>query len=801
MAKGRLAPQARLRCVFDAGCNFSLPQPPKLLLAQGATTDPFGLYSGLPPPVHSPEVAEDLSSLAEDLGAEVVEEPLLAEEDLDAAASAAAGPDAEAADAESAPADVDDAFDNSHEEVLPSVAPSSAMDQRLANRLGQFNTVVSPAMIAALATNNVLTEEDYMDAATSVDDARKSFTLLAGLRLVKTDDVPPPAAGTVGEVHATAKMALGKLCRIWNDIKLGVTESKDDANVTLGGTIQTQLSQSSMKHLRTIRHPYYTADDKTTAIVWQSLQSGKFTVHDLKTVRCKQGDDRIPLNTGPKAAPAMVVAGYNNDGTPVLVPKQEMQNYWMWKRQHMLYYKCWQDCGNQAFPWERKKKDVPELGKPYRGTDEDTKIPVPWFGPSVYEAIFARFDQFVHDADLHHRVDWKDAAQAEKDFRTYMCDELREHHREMSFDMVFWAGGHGQLKDLLRYTRPPTATTVPKQDRGGDGRGGGGGGGGGNHGQGNGGGDNGGRGRGRGTITKKTKKKKGDGKGNGRGKGGKGGRGRGQNEHADGSDDAAASPPASAASDLTLVAPDAPLRAAPAPGPAKPAAPRPAHAAGPKPKPPAPPASAAGPRVPSRAAPPSTGSAVRSASAPAMDAPATLPAGTTKSASRVLPKGYVKQVDKPFYDSYDGVLFCVDYNRGKCSNSKCTHWHHCNFVGCSKTALNECQSCLHDFRYGPQSKPKAIVQTKAIASGVSDGSKLATSPAPTQKSTAAHVASRPPRQTPRLAGPKAGDKRPRAFPPPPKTILPGPDAAAGPVDKKRPRAGLLPGVQPLVISI
>ena len=149
----------------------------------------------------------------------------------------------------------------------------------------------------------------------------------------------------------------------------------------------------------------------------------------------------------------------------------------------------------------------------------------------------------------------------------------------------------------------------------------------------------------------------------------------------------------------------------------------------------------------------------------------------------MIPKGYVKQVDKPFYDSYDGVLFCVDYNRGKCTNPKCTLWHHCNFVGCSKTAVNECQSCLHDIRYGPQSKPPAIG-------------------APTQSPIAAPAASRPPRQTPRLAGPKAGQKRPRALPPPPKTILPGPDAAAGPVEQKRARAGPLPVVKPLtVISV
>ena len=176
-------------------------------------------------------------------------------------------------------------------------------------------------------------------------------------------------------------------------------------------------------------------------------------------------------------------------------------------------------------------------------------------------------------------------------------------------------------------------------------------------------------------------------------------------------------------------------------------------------------------------------------------------AGAAKPASRTIPKGYVKQVDKPFYDSYDGVLFCVDYNRGKCTNPKCTHWHHCNFVGCTKLAANECQSCLHDIRYGPQSKPKAMGKTKAIGSGASDSSVLATSSASAQKPTAAVVASRPPRQTPRLAGPKAGEKRPRALPPPPKTILAGPDAAAGPVEQKRARAGLFPIVKPLVVSV
>ena len=121
--------------------------------------------------------------------------------------------------------------------------------------------------------------------------------------------------------------------------------------------------------------------------------------------------------------------------------------------------------------------------------------------------------------------------------------------------------------------------------------------------------------------------------------------------------------------------------------------------------------------------------------------------------------------------------------------------------GCPKTAANECQSCLHDIRYGPQSKPKAMGKTKAIGSGASDSSVLATSSASAQKPTAAVVASRPPRQTPRRAGPKAGAKRPRAIPPPPKTILAGPDAAAGPVEPKRARVAPLPVVQPLVVAV
>ena len=175
--------------------------------------------------------------------------------------------------------------------------------------------------------------------------------------------------------------------------------------------------------------------------------------------------------------------------------------------------------------------------------------------------------------------------------------------------------------------------------------------------------------------------------------------------------------------------------------------------------------------------------------------------GAATAASRVIPTGYVKQVDKPFYDSFDGVLFCVDYNRGKCTNPKCTLWHHCNFVGCTKTAVNECQSCLHDIRYGPQSKSQAMAQTKSGPSGAMAGSDLATSSASTQNSPAAPLESRPPRQTPRLAGPKAGEKRPRAIPPPPKTILAGPDAGAGPIEQKRARAGPFPVVKPIVVTV
>ena len=69
----------------------------------------------------------------------------------------------------------------------------------------------------------------------------------------------------------TLEMALGKLCRIWNDIKVGVATSEDTHQATLGGTVKAQISQSSMKHLRTIRAPYYTADEKTTATVYTSL--------------------------------------------------------------------------------------------------------------------------------------------------------------------------------------------------------------------------------------------------------------------------------------------------------------------------------------------------------------------------------------------------------------------------------------------------------------------------------------------------------------------------------------------------
>ena len=155
-------------------------------MAQSAATEGSGgpqLYEGLPPPVHGPAPA---AAPADEFGAELVEEPALDEEELDAAAAAAAGPGADPADAESAPVEVADTFDNSNEEGVPPAAPPSAMamDQRLANRLSQFNTIIVQEMITSLVTNNCLTEEDYLDAASSVDDARKSFTLLAGLKLV-----------------------------------------------------------------------------------------------------------------------------------------------------------------------------------------------------------------------------------------------------------------------------------------------------------------------------------------------------------------------------------------------------------------------------------------------------------------------------------------------------------------------------------------------------------------------------------------------------------------------------------------
>ena len=50
-----------------------------------------------------------------------------------------------------------------------------------------------------------------------------------------------------------------------------------------------------------------------------------------------------------------------------------------------------------------------------------------------------------------------------------MFDDLRQNCREKTFDMVFWAGGHAQLKDLLRYQRQSTATSLPKRDSGGGG--------------------------------------------------------------------------------------------------------------------------------------------------------------------------------------------------------------------------------------------------------------------------------------------------------------------------------------------
>ena len=94
------------------------------------------------------------------------------------------------------------------------------MDRLLRNRFESFAGIIKPTMIAALEAKQCLTEDDYYDAAATAEDARKTFPALADLKINKEDG----SEGPVEEVHAEAKMALGKLVRMWNQIHQGLFE-------------------------------------------------------------------------------------------------------------------------------------------------------------------------------------------------------------------------------------------------------------------------------------------------------------------------------------------------------------------------------------------------------------------------------------------------------------------------------------------------------------------------------------------------------------------------------------------------
>ena len=103
-------------------------------------------------------------------------------------------------------------------------------------------------------------------------------------------------------------------------------------------SVGENIKASSMRVLGCQRHIYSRTDDATIAAIWKMFQAGKFVVTSFDSVKCAANDDRIPLNTDPKAMPGMVLQGYDLQGQPVLVPRMDFQNYVKWKRQIERYY-------------------------------------------------------------------------------------------------------------------------------------------------------------------------------------------------------------------------------------------------------------------------------------------------------------------------------------------------------------------------------------------------------------------------------------------------------------------------------
>ena len=51
---------------------------------------------------------------------------------------------------------------------------------------------------------------------------------------------------------------------------------------------------------------------------------------------------------------------------------------------------------------------------------------------------------------------------------------------------------------------------------------------------------------------------------------------------------------------------------------------------------------------------------------------------------------------KPFFYSYQGIEYCVKYNRGTCNDPKCPKWHCCNYIHCPQCDIPfACKSISH----------------------------------------------------------------------------------------------------------
>ena len=340
--------------------------------------------------------------------------------------------------------------------AAPVTTKPENMEERLFEALKRLSPIVSQAMVDALHTAQVYSEDVFHDI---VDDSKNARLILARVAGIKFTDGQPDAAGAV---------PLAKLFNMWNGYhaKYDTDAAADSVTAKMLGMFID--AQKTLLHYE--RPNYYNVCEKSLSKITNDLEKHKFTVFDLDFVKCAIKDSRVPDanmdGVDGTDGQIMIWQGFEN-GAPVLVPRKEHQTYQKWKRQTKLYYPALQTVGNLQFPVKNKEGKV-----------------VPWFSETFLQEILARMDQFCFDAQAHNRLNYENGYQSERDFRSAIFDELRADPNNKSFDSVFKEIGRTQLRELFKYQSNQSIPRAigaagsddgagPRRRRGGGGGGGG----------------------------------------------------------------------------------------------------------------------------------------------------------------------------------------------------------------------------------------------------------------------------------------------------------------------------------------